>query len=306
MTQKEKNKTDDIAQNPHDKFFKETMTRRENALSFFREYLPPDIVSSADWRTLKIAKSSFVEKNRERFSDIVYEVLVKGKLLLIYLLMEHQSSVDRKMPLRFLFYLASLWDLWWKQNPDEKKLPGIIPVLFYHGKEGWNVSLNFRDMVDEPELTEEYIPKFSYVLRDFSHMSSVEIGGNIMLRLFLSVMGRIFSPGFTEEIDRMLPMFVELSQKKTGMEYIETVLRYIYNVTEEASHKQIETKIVQVLDESRKGDIMTIAERLKTEGKIETYQDLLDKGLLPKELAEREIAKLKKKLEQVDGSKKAA
>ncbi len=25
--------------NPHDKFFKETLTRRENAVSFFREYL---------------------------------------------------------------------------------------------------------------------------------------------------------------------------------------------------------------------------------------------------------------------------
>lgn len=113
MTQKEKKtEADDIVKNPHDRFFKETMTRRENALSFFREYLPTDIVSGADWRTLKIAKSSFVEKNQERFSDIVYEVRVKGKLLLIYLLMKHQSSSDRKMPLRFLFYLASLWDLW--------------------------------------------------------------------------------------------------------------------------------------------------------------------------------------------------
>ncbi|MCP4111300.1 MAG: hypothetical protein GY749_38195 [Desulfobacteraceae bacterium] len=49
---------------------------------------------------------------------------------------------------------------------------------------------------------------------------------------------------------------------------------------------------------------------LRTEGeikgKIETYQELSGKGLLPKELAEREIEKLKKKLEQVDSSKKAA
>jgi len=37
--------------NPHDRFFKETLTRKENAASFFREYLPEDVTSGLDWRT---------------------------------------------------------------------------------------------------------------------------------------------------------------------------------------------------------------------------------------------------------------
>ncbi len=133
--------------NPHDKFFKVTMTRRENAVSFFREYLPVDIVSLTDWRTLRIIKETFITPElQERFSDIVYKIRIRGKTAFIYFLFEHQSSPDSLMPLRFLHYLCGLWDLYLKQNPDECKLPGIIPVLFYHGKETWNISTRFQDM----------------------------------------------------------------------------------------------------------------------------------------------------------------
>ncbi len=210
--------------NPHDRFVKETLTRRENAISFFREYLPAEIVSKLDWRTLKISKETFVDPElRERFSDIVYEIRAKGRRIFIYLLLEHQSSVDPWMPLRLLGYMLRLWELWRKQNPDEKKLPGIIPVLFYHGGDEWDVSVHFRDMIESPELTEEFVPRFRYLLRDFSPSGDEAIRGTVMLRLFLNLMSHIFSPRFGEIFDRMVPLLTELSKKETGMEYIETV-----------------------------------------------------------------------------------
>ncbi|MDM8548423.1 hypothetical protein QUF72_00035 [Desulfobacterales bacterium HSG2] len=44
----------------------------------------------------------------------------------------------------------------------------------------------------------------------------------------------------------------------------------------------------------------------RIEGEIKTYQDLSDKGLLSKDLAEQEIAKLREKLEKLDSMKEAA
>ena len=292
--------------NPHDRFFKETLTRRENAIAFFREYLPGDIVSQLDWRTLKISKETFVEPGlRERFSDIVYEIRARGRRMFIYLLLEHQSSVDPWMPLRLLGYMVRLWELWRKQNPKKKKLPGIIPVLFYHGEDEWDVSVHFRDMIDAPDLTEEFIPDFKYLLRDFSPLGDEEIRGTVLLRLFLGVMGHIFSPRFAEAFERMLPLFAELSGKKTGMEYIETVLRYICHTSEALSWKEMEVKLVQAFEEDRKGEIMTIAEELRMEGEIrgeikgeiKMCRELMEQGLIPRELAERKIAELSEKLE---------
>ena len=127
--------------NPHDRFCKETLTRKENAASFFREYLPEDVAGRADWRTLTIVKETFVSPDlKERFSDILYTVRVKGLLVFLYLLFEHQSNIDALMPLRFYQYMGEIWGLFIKQNPGETRLPEIVPILFYHGKKPWNIS----------------------------------------------------------------------------------------------------------------------------------------------------------------------
>ncbi len=122
--------------------------------------------------------------------------------MFIHLLLEHQSTVDRWMPLRLLGYMVRLWELWRKQNPDAAELPGIIPVLFYHGTDEWDVSVRFQDMIDAPDLTDAFVPKFEYLLRDFSPSGDEEIRGTVLLRLFLSLMGQIFSPRFGEAVMR--------------------------------------------------------------------------------------------------------
>jgi len=293
--------------NPHDRFFKETMTRRENAVSFFREYLPADIVSQTDWRTLRIVKETFVSPElTECFSDIVYEIRVRGMAVLIYLLFEHQSRHDCLMPLRFHHYMGGLWDLWIKQNPGECKLPAVIPILFYHGREKWTTGTQFQDMIEGSDLFGEYVPKFKYILKDLSEFTDADIKGIITVRLFVHVMRRIFQPDFGKHFDRMLPLFAELSQKQTGMEYLETVLRYVYDVRDDMDPEETETKLIQVMDESRKEDIMTVAERLRREGeirgeirgKIETYKELLSSGFLSKEMVDQKLAELERKLKE--------
>ncbi len=76
-------------------------------------------------------------------------------------------------------------------------------------------------------------------------MGDEEIRGTVLLRLFLGVMGHIFSPRFAEAFDRTLPLFTELSRKRTGMEYIETVLRYICHTSEALSWKEMEAKLME-------------------------------------------------------------
>ena len=294
--------------NAHDRFCKETLTRKENAASFFREYLPGGVADRADWRTLKIVKETFVSPElEERFSDILYTVRVKGLLVFLYLLFEHQSTVDSWMPLRFYHYMGGIWDLFLKQNPDETRLPEIIPILFYHGKNPWTVSSRFQDLIVEPALMPDCRPRFEHVVRDLSAFSDSEIKGNVSIRLFLSVTRRIFHPDFGEHLDRMLPLFAELSRKRTGMEYLETVLRYIYNVRDDIDLEETEAKLIQVIDADKKEGVMTVAERLRREGeirgeirgKIKICQEFLAGGLLSKDMVEQKIAELNRELEKL-------
>lgn len=298
--------------NPHDRFCKETLTRKENAVSFFREYLPGDVADRADWRTLKIAKETFISPElKERVSDILYTVRVKNALVFIYLLLEHQSTADNWMPLRFYHYMGAIWDLFLKQNPGATRLPEIIPILFYHGKDPWTVSPRFQGLIVEPALMPACRPRFEHVVRDLSAFSDAEIKGNISVRLFLSVMRRVFSPDFSQHLDRMLPLFAELSSKRMGMQYLETVLRYIYSVRDDIDPEETEKKLIQVIDEDKKEGVMTVAERLRREGeirgeergevrgKIKLCQELLANGLLPKDMVEQKIAQLNRELEKL-------
>jgi predicted transposase/invertase (TIGR01784 family) len=226
--------------------------------------LPEDIVKRANWRTLKIIKETFISSElQERFSDILYSVRVKGTTVFIYLLFEHQSTPDDLMSFRFFQYMGGAWGLFLKQNPKETRIPGIVPILFYHGKDPWNVGTQFQDLIVEPELTAKYSPRFEYLLKDFSKFSDAEIKGNITVRLFLSVMRRIFSPDFSDYFDKMLPLFAELSQKQTGMKYLETVLRYIYDVRDDIDPKETETKLIRAIDADKKEGIVTVAEKLR-------------------------------------------
>ena len=66
--------------NPHDKFLKETLSRKENAVGFIQNYLPQEIVTMIDLDNIEIEKDSYITKNlQEYFTDLLYKVIIKGE-----------------------------------------------------------------------------------------------------------------------------------------------------------------------------------------------------------------------------------
>ena len=64
--------------NPHDKFLKETLSRKENAVGFIQNYLPQEIVTMIDLDNIKIEKDSYITKNlQEYFTDLLYKVITQ-------------------------------------------------------------------------------------------------------------------------------------------------------------------------------------------------------------------------------------
>jgi hypothetical protein len=84
--------------------------------------------------------------------------------VLIYILIEHQSSVDPIMPFRILSYITQVWDKqrreWEKDNiPIHNwQFRPILPIVFYTGGQNWNKSLNMRQLIDLPLVLERFIP----------------------------------------------------------------------------------------------------------------------------------------------------
>ena len=88
--------------------------------------------------------------------------------------------------------------------------------------------------------------------------------------------GLIFRPDYVESIPKILKVLRELVEKKTGMEYIESVLRYIFHTVEEMGVEELKPIVAENLS-SEKGEwVMTLAEKIKNEG----IQQGIQQGLL--------------------------
>ncbi len=137
---------------PHDATFRQFLTQPEIARDFMELHLPAELRAICDLTTLKLESGSFVEDDlRQYFSDVLYSLKTAGGDGYVHVLIEHQSSPDKHMAFRLIRYAVAAM-----QRPLEaghKKLPLVIPVLFYTGKRSpYPYSTRWLDEFDDPTL----------------------------------------------------------------------------------------------------------------------------------------------------------
>ena len=79
--------------------------------------------------------SSYIDpkfKNKE--ADIVYRIKDKN----IFLLIEHQTKIDKKMPIRLHEYSTEIMASAMEEN-KYKSIPSVIPIVLYTGKTKWKI-----------------------------------------------------------------------------------------------------------------------------------------------------------------------
>jgi predicted transposase/invertase (TIGR01784 family) len=105
---------------PHDLFARYTFGHPERAAAELHAVLPPHVVSAVDWSSLRREPGSVVDPElREPQSDLLFSARLRsGHPLLLYVLLEHQSSVDRWMALRMLRYVVRQVERWRQEHPD--------------------------------------------------------------------------------------------------------------------------------------------------------------------------------------------
>src|SRR4051812_1328517 len=137
-----------VASNPHDALFRRTFGNPVHAEGELRSILPPELVEMLDLSSLKTLPGSFVDaKLRERESDLLYSVRLHERDALVYVLFEHQSTADARMPLRLLGYMVRIWEQHAARNPSvQSRLPPIIPVVLHHDRGQWPFPTRFMEL----------------------------------------------------------------------------------------------------------------------------------------------------------------
>jgi predicted transposase/invertase (TIGR01784 family) len=265
MTRKDKEKK--LSQ-PHARTFEYVFREKETAASLLKEYLPEKIRNKLDFRSLRISNVKFIDKKLEDyFSDLLHEINLKSshKRALIYLLFEHKCWEEWFICLQLLKYMVRIWELYLKQNKEAKYLPVIIPLVIYHGKPRWSLSERFISLFEEPADFEQYIPDFGFNLYDISHMPDEEIQGTPLLRIFLTTFKYIYSPELRNKLWEIFKLFLELSDKAKVSEYLEVLLRYLFNSPGDFNQDDIREQVTGILEEGGHA-MQTIAQQLREEG----------------------------------------
>jgi len=269
--------------NPHDKFFKEVFSRREVAVDFLRNYLPEEVFSCLDEESIHLKKDSFVDKElRVYFSDLLYQASLKdGSESYVYLLFEHKSYPEPLIAFQLLRYMVKIWERDLRQG-FSAKLSSIIPIVIYHGTARWNIDERFISLFKCPKEIECFIPDFSYALCDISRFSDEEIRGIVVLKSTLLLLKYILRDELREHLPKILGLLRELTGKKTGMEYLETVLTYVSRGTDKVDEEDVRCAVEEAFPQIG-GDIMpTLAEKWIKQGLQQGLQEGLQQGILQK------------------------
>ena len=157
----------------HDAAYKRLFSHPTLVGELLRGFLPGDWIARLDLSSLeKIANSFISDDLRERHSDVIWRVKLRGdgdRWLYLYLLLEFQSTSDPFMAVRLMTYVSLLLeDIIRKEGlkPGDR-LPAVLPLVLHNGKSRWRAPLRLESLfVPVPKEVRRHLPRLTYFLLD--------------------------------------------------------------------------------------------------------------------------------------------
>lgn len=273
---------------PHDALFKAAFETPSDAAGMFRGVLPSALVGAIAWDTIANERGSFVAPELAHLhSDLLFSARLGGRRVLLYLLLEHQSTNDPDMPLRILVYLARIWERF-RKDPEhaDAPLPAVIPVVVSHAPAGWTAPRTFHELFDPLPSTipglGDVTPSFALLVEDLARMSNDEIKG-LALDSFPAL--ALWALRDARDPDRLLrnlehwaDAFIATMRSRRGIEGLRQIMRYISLVAPELDQDAFRAKIREQIPEAEDAT-MTLAEQWMNEGREQGQRDMLRKQL---------------------------
>lgn len=243
--------------------------------------LPPALLVRLDLTTLAIEAGSYVDSElASSESDLLFSATFGDRKGFIYLLFEHQSSVDPLMAWRLLKYVIRILDRHVQANGGGSgalPLPIVIPVVLHHSSTGWIAptrldALFDRELIADPVVA-THVPRFEFLLDDISHLTDADLiarAHGLLPTLTLWALRDARNPGkIAKSLGQWALMLRALSCAEGGTQAIAAIFRYLSVVAEDLTPETIHAALADAAPEAKDIVMTTLAERWKAEGRIE-------------------------------------
>ena len=273
----------------HDVGYKHIFSHKATFLEFLRSFTKKEWANLIKEEDLILVDKSYILSDfEEEESDILYKVKIDDKEVIFYVLLEFQSKVDFQMPMRLLFYMTEVWrDILKNTDKNQRKrkafkLPAIIPIVLYNGKNKWTANMNFKEMLSGYELFEDNIVNFKYMLFDINRYDDEELlnMSNLVSAIFL-----LDQEMNEEELIRRLRKIIYVL-KKISPEQFSVFKQWLKNIVKPRLREEMQEEVDDVLNKSNQEEVDVMVSNLgKTLDNIEKKG--IEKGI---EKKAREIA----------------
>jgi predicted transposase YdaD len=264
-----------LAPDPHDRLFRFVFCRPPAIAIVLRRVLPAELLACLDLRSLRHVPTTVVNPRlRARTPDLCFKVhAIDGRRrVLVYIVIEHQSSRESRMPWRSLVCSGELWDRHIRVHPSRRRgLPFIVPVLFtQHPARNTPVQLSktldvparLRGAFGTPIEVMLHVGDFSGSILDDRKAPPAT---RALVELARALLHAYENPSaITKRRVTELAQQVDVLLKHKRPDDVEALWVYVISVFETGS--PLRTMLVKAISQPAKEMYMTIAEDLLARG----------------------------------------
>ena len=237
--------------NKHDKCFRDILSDKSEITNFLKHFINPE--NTIKTEDIEPYNTSFItSKYQNREADIVYKVKEKNAFILI----EHQSKIDKKMPHRLLEYYTEI--LRTNKIKDEEEMPIVVPIVIYTGSDKWNTNGYISEKQAKLEGYKEGRLDIKYNLVQANNFKTGELlkKGTMLANAMI-----IENSNDTEELMENLEKIIENINDEEKLIKLRNIVKYILRgILEKEDIKKIETMIEDKEEEKNMDELI---ERIK-------------------------------------------
>ncbi|HAU5635019.1 Rpn family recombination-promoting nuclease/putative transposase [Citrobacter amalonaticus] len=245
----------------HDAVFKTFMCHPDTARDFLEFHLPASLRQLCDLGSLKLESGSFIEENlRAYYSDVLWSLKTAEGEGFIYVVIEHQSSPDAHMAFRLMRYAMGAMQR--HLDAGHKKLPLVIPMLFYHGAvTPYPFSLCWLDEFSDP-VTARQLYTAAFPLVDITVVADDEIMQHRRIALLELMQKHIRKRDLMGLMEQLVALLVKGYANDSQLK---TLFNYMMQTGDATHFSEFLTEVAQ-RSPHHKERLMTIADRLRQQG----------------------------------------
>lgn len=269
--------------NPHDSLFKSIFSDPVEVAGLLRDVLHSDVQRQLDLDALVALPAESIDLSlSSTSSDLRFRVPWReGGHVELVLLLEHQSSPDRTMPLRVLRYTLRVWEEALTTS-RARRLPVVLTLVLHHGPRPWSAPTRLSELYDAPPSVlaalGDHLPELRLFLEDLTLLPDAEIPAQDGGRLTLLMMRHAHDPDLWPVLKGNMRLLDALLNRRGELPTLR-LLRYIFERSESPPDDELMAALERRLKPSLKEELMRYGERLRDEGRNEGRNEGQVEGL---------------------------